>query len=122
VAQAALTETKPQMVTVRLARNHRPMERPNPEYTPNQKGDGKYLPPVFEVVGYWKDEIKRKKQDGTEVVVQKREFVKDEMAPSTVPGTGFASKLWANTVVRVLKDEAKYIRDNNIGTIEVDDD
>lgn len=94
---------KPPIVTVKLSRNYRPSDD-------------------FEVVGHWKDEIKVKNAAGQEVVVQKREFIKEEVAPPKLAGTGFADKLWAGTVIKVTKDEAKYIRAHEIGTVEVDDD
>ena len=94
---------KPPMVTVKLSRNYRPA------------GD-------FEIVGHWKDEIKVKNAAGQEVVVQKREFIRDEVAPPKLAGTGFADKLWAGTVLKVAKDEARHIRTHDIGTLEVEDD
>jgi hypothetical protein len=106
----------PAMLTVKLDRHYRPMEDPDP----NDKT--KRLPPVFEVVGYWKDEIKRKNPAGQEVVIQKREFIKGEAKPPVQAGTGSATKLLAGTVVKLRKSEAKYVRDNAIGTIEIDED
>lgn len=106
----------PPMVTIRLNRNYRP------------RGE-------YEVLGYWQKEIKVKSPAGIETIVQKREFVqkKDEdegsktfgkikSAPAVLAGTGFDSKLWADTVIKVPKDEARHIRSNEIGTLEIDDD
>lgn len=93
----------PKMVTIKLTRNYRP------------GGE-------FEIVGHWKDEIKVKNAAGQEVVVQKREFIPGETAPPRLAGTGFADKIWAGTVIKVGKDEAKAIRAADIGTVEVDDD
>lgn len=104
------------MVSVLLTRNYRPGE----DVDPNDKT--KRLPPVFEVVGYWKDEIKRKDPAGREVIIQKREFVPGETKPPVQAGTGSDTKLLAGTVVKLRKAEAKYVRDNAIGTIEIDDD
>jgi len=95
------------MVSVLLSRHYRPAEDPEP---------------VFEVLGYWKDEIKRKNPAGQEVIVQKREFIKGESKPPAQAGTGSATKLLAGTLVRLRKDEAKYVRENGIGTIEIDED
>jgi hypothetical protein len=93
----------PARVTIKLNRNYRP------------GGD-------FEVLGYWQDEVKVKNAAGQEVVVRPREFIKGEVAPPKLAGTGFANKLWAGTVIKVSKDEAKAIRAAEIGTVEVDDD
>lgn len=106
----------PTMVSVLLSRNYRPGE----DIDPADKT--KRLPPVFEVVGYWKDEIKRKDPAGREIIVQKREFVPGEAKPPVQAGTGSDTKLLAGTVVKLRKPEAKYVRDNGIGTIELDDD
>ena len=108
----------PAMLTVKLDRHYRPME----DLDPNDKEKAKRLPPVFEVVGYWKDEIKRKNPAGQEVIIQKREFIKGEAKPPAQAGTGSATKLLAGTVVKLRKSEAKYVRDNAIGTIEIDED
>jgi hypothetical protein len=104
------------MVSVLLAKNYRPQE----DIDPADKT--KRLPPVFEIVGYWKDEIKRKNPAGQEIIIQKREFVPDEARPPVQAGTGSDTKLLAGTVVKLRKSEAKYVRDNGIGTIELDDD
>jgi hypothetical protein len=103
-------------MTVKLDRHYRPMEDADPN------DQTKRLPPVFEVVGYWKDEIKRKNPAGQEVIIQKREFIKGEAKPPVQAGTGSATKLLAGTVVKLRKSEAKYVRDNAIGTIEIDED
>lgn len=106
----------PKMVSVLLSRNYRPAEDPDPA----KKGE--FLPPVFEVVGYWKDEIKRKDPAGREIIVQKREFVPGEAKPPAQAGTGSPNKLLAGTVIKLRKDEAKAVRNAGIGTIEIDDD
>lgn len=106
----------PKMVSVLLSKNYRPRE----DLDPADKA--KCLPPVFEVVGYWKDEIKRKNPAGQEIIVQKREFIPDEAKPPVQAGTGSDTKLLVGTVVKLRKDEAKYVRDHDIGTIEIDDD
>lgn len=107
---------QPKMVSVKLTRHYRPME----DIDPADKT--RHLPPVFEVVGYWTDEIKRKDPAGREIIVQKREFIAGETKPPVQAGTGSPLKLLSGTVVKVRKEEAKYIRDNGIGTIEIDDD
>ena len=93
----------PKMVTIKLTKNYRPGSD-------------------YEVVGYWQPEVKVKNAAGQEVVVRKREFIEGEKSPPTLAGTGFDTKLWAGTVIKIGKDEAKLIRQNDIGTVEVDDD
>lgn len=97
----------PKMVSVLLSRHYRPAEDPEP---------------VFEILGYWKDEIKRKNPAGQEIVIQKREFIKGESKPPALAGTGSPDKLLAGTLVRMRRDEAKRCRDLGIGTIEIDED
>lgn len=93
----------PKMVTIKLDRNYRPATE-------------------YEIVGHWKDEVKVKNPAGKEVVLRPREFVKGDAAPPKLAGTGFKDKLWAGTVIRIGKDEARTIRQSEIGTVEVDED
>jgi hypothetical protein len=108
---------KAKMVTVKLLRNYRPMERLDPS-DPKKKSR---LPPEFEVVGYWKPAVIVRNNLGKEETLTPAEFIQGENAPPPQAGVGFADKLWAGTVVRFLTDEAKYIRANGIGEIEIDD-
>ena len=102
---------KPKLVPVRLLRNYRPMTS------------------EFEVVGYHKEPVLRKRPDGKMVTVEEGGFIKDHdddgaiiPAPPAMVGTGFANKLNAGTVVRLPRDEAKRARDLKIGELELDDD
>lgn len=110
-------EAKPKMVTVKLLRNYRPMERLDPSDARKKNR----LPPEFEVVGYWKPAVIVRNKLGKEEILTPAEFIQGENAPPPQAGVGFADKLWAGTVVRFLTDEAKYIRANGIGEIEIDD-
>lgn len=101
---------KPKLVPVRLLRNYRPMSS------------------VFEVVGYHKEPIIRKRSDGKMVTIEEGGFFKETdddgavlPAPPPMVGTGFADKLNAGTVVRLPRDEAKRARDEKIGEYELDD-
>ena len=103
------------MVRVKLLRNYRPRELPDPA------NKGKYLPPVFEIVGHWKDAIVVRNKLGKDEELEPAKFIEGEPAPSSKAGVGYADKLWAGTIMRVASDEAKYIRANGIGEIEIDD-
>ena len=101
---------KPKLVPVRLLRNYRPMTD------------------VFEVVGYHKEAIIRKRPDGKMVTVEEGGFFKEHdeageiiPAPPAMVGTGFSDRLNAGTVVRLPRDEAKRARDLKIGELELDD-
>lgn len=102
--------TKPKLVPVRLLRNYRPMTD------------------VFEVVGYHKEAVIRKRPDGKMVTVEEGGFFKEHdeargiiPAPPAMVGTGFGDRLNAGTVVRLPRDEAKRARDLKIGELELDD-
>lgn len=101
---------KPKLVPVRLLRNYRPMTS------------------VFEVVGYHREPVIRKRSDGKMVTIEEGGFFKETdedgaiiSAPPAMVGTGFANKLNAGTVVRLPRDEAKRARDEKIGEHELDD-
>lgn len=101
---------KPKLVPVRLLRNYRP------------ESD------VFEVVGYHKEAIIRKRPDGKMVTVEEGGFFKETGddgeivgAPPAMVGTGFSDRLNVGTVVRLPRDEAKRARDLKIGELELDD-
>lgn len=103
---------KAKMVPVMLERHYRP------------KGE-------HEVLGYLQPEIKRKRPDGTFEIVQREEFIADanpetgviSPMPPPLAGVGtFSGKLWAGTKVRLPVDEAKFVRKEGIGAIEIDDD
>ena len=76
------------MFPVKLLKNYRPV--------------GEY-----DVVGYHRPEKVQKDTAGKMVVVQEAAFVEGEMAPPPFPGVGFATKIWAETVLRLPVDEAK---------------
>ena len=101
---------EPDWVTIKLLRNYRPNDH-------------------YEVLGYWQDEKTRKDSIGQIHVIQANEFIsrpradddpRIEPKPPAVAGTGFVNKLWAGTVIRVPKDEAKFLRKEGIGEVEID--
>lgn len=102
---------KPKLVAVKLLRNYRPMTD------------------VYEIVGYEKEAVIRKRPDGKMVEVEAGGFFKETdeetgeimPAPPTMPGTGFDNKLNVGTVVRLPREEAKRARDLKIGEYELDD-
>jgi len=89
------------LVSIKLDRNYRPAG-------------------YYEVVGWHKEEVKRKNAAGQMVVVEPAEFIADQIKPPVVAGTGFANKVWAGTVLRVPETEARTIRKNGIGSVEID--
>lgn len=97
-------------VTVKLLRNYRPRGQ-------------------VEIVGYHKEPILRKRPDGKIVTLEPGGFVIETDpdtgqiigAPPALPGTGFADRLNAGTVIRVGVDEAKRMRTEKIGEVEIDD-
>ena len=69
-----------------------------------------YVPKgAYEIVGYLKDEVKRKNPAGQWVVVEKEEFIEGEMKPHPSPGVGFPDKIWAGTTIRLPVEEAKHL-------------
>jgi hypothetical protein len=104
----------PKMVRVKLLRNYRPQEA----LAADKKSR---LPPVFEIVGHWKPAVVVRNKLGKDEELEPAKFIDGEPAPSSKAGVGYADKLWAGTIVRVTSDEAKYMRANNIGEIEIDD-
>lgn len=109
-ADAVQTRRAARKVTIRLLRNYRPM------------GD-------FDVLGYHKDPVLRKRPDGKMVTIEPGGFVTETdpetgkimSAPSVRPGTGFADRVNAGTVIRVPSDEARRMREHKIGEVEIDD-
>jgi hypothetical protein len=106
---AKIEAAKPKLTPVRLLRNYRPMGQ-------------------FEVVGYHKEAVIRKRSDGKMVTIEEGGFFKETdddgdimPAPPSMVGTGFADKLNVGTVVRLPRDEAKRARDEKIGEYELDD-
>ena len=100
----AEVQTSPKMIPMKLERNYRPGSE------------------NFTIVGHTKPEVRRKTAAGVEVVVEAEEFVKGEAMPAKYPGVGFANKFWAGTVLKLPEDEAKAIRKNGIGSVEIADD
>lgn len=100
----------PKMVTVRLLRNYQPF------------GD------TYEVLGYHKDPVIRKRSDGKMVTVEPGGFITERddngkimPAPPAMPGTGFTGRLNVGTQVRLPIEEAKRVRAEKIGEYEIDD-
>lgn len=63
----------------------------------------------FETVGWDRPEIKKKGPGGKIVVIQEAAFIKGERAPPAVAGTGYESKVWAGTTIKLPAEEAKHI-------------
>lgn len=99
--QAAIEANKPKMIAVRLLRNYNP--------------EGEY-----EVVGYDRPEIKVKDAGGKPVVIQEAAYIKGEEAPPPTPGVGSGRRVWAGTTIRIPVEEARTVRKNGIGEIEID--
>lgn len=95
------TEPAMRKVTVKLLRNYRPASE-------------------AEIVGYHKPAVMVRNVSGKEVEVEAAAFIEGEIAPPPQAGVGFADKLWAGTVIRLPTDEAKHVKANGIGEIEVD--
>lgn len=107
--RAAIEANKPKMVTMTLLRHYRP------------GGE-------FEVLGWNKKPVVRKRPDGKLVETEPGGFIEElddngniMPAPAALPGTGFADKILAGTVIRVGVDEAKKMRANGIAEREIDD-
>lgn len=98
----AAAPPKRRMVRVKLTRNYRP------------SGD-------FETVGHHREAVFVKNVAGKEVEVEPAAFIEGEAAPPPQAGVGFETKIWAGTVIRLTTDEAKSVRANGIGEVEVDD-
>lgn len=92
---AAAPQPSEQLFPVRLLKNYRPA------------GD-------YEVVGYHRPEIKQKDTAGKMIVVQEAAFIEGEMSPPPFAGVGFESKVWAETVLKLPKDEAKRLVGKNL--------
>lgn len=70
----------------------------NKNYAP--KGD-------YEIIGYWKPEVKKKAAAGGWIIEEPEKFIKGEMKPHPNPGVGFPNKIWAGTHIKLPVDEAK---------------
>lgn len=68
----------------------------------------------YEIVGYLKEAVKQKDAAGNWRVIEKEEFVRGEMKPHSMPGVGFANKIWAGTHIKLPIDEAKSVVAKNI--------
>jgi hypothetical protein len=92
----------PKMRAMELKRHYRPMGE-------------------FELVGYNQPEIKRKRPDGHEEVIQKAAFLPNEMAPSPMSGVEVKGKIWASTIIKVPVDEARVMKANGIADAAIED-
>jgi hypothetical protein len=117
LAEPPVAAPKPKMVRVKLLRNYRPQE----QIDPTDPKKLRRLDPVFEIVGHWKPAVIVRNKLGKEETLSPEVFVEDEPAPSPKAGVGYVDKIWAGTIVRFTADEARYIRANGIGEIEIDD-
>lgn len=81
-----------------------------------------YVPKgAYEIVGYVKEEVKRKDAAGTWRIVEPEEFIEGEMKPHATPGVGYGAvvekdgnvvlnaKIWAGTHIKLPLDEAKHL-------------
>lgn len=94
--------------------------KPDEELT-TIKLDRHYCPKgYYEVVGYHKEAVFRKRPDGQVVETEKAEFIPNERKPPSIAGVGFVTKIWAGTVLRLPKSEAREIRNAKIGSVEID--
>lgn len=89
-------------VLIRLLRNYRPAG-------------------LFEIVGHEKPAKFKKNAAGQEVEVEPAVFVAGEQPDPPTPGTGFETKIWAGTLIRLSVEEAKRVRRLEIGEYEIDD-
>jgi len=117
VVSPPVAPAAPKMVRAKLLRNYRPQEALDPT-DPAKK---RRLAPVFEIVGHLKPAVVVRNVLGKEEILEPEKFIDDEAAPSPKAGVGFADKIWAGTIVRFTAEEARYIRANGIGEIEIDD-
>jgi hypothetical protein len=116
------------MVPVKLLRNDRPWACDDETTTSKHPLTGapvvtvrsKPFPPE-NIVGYTRPAKLRKNSAGQMVEVESALFVKGEQMPAKTPGTGFANKIWAGTVIRLPIEEAKAVRKAGIGEYELDD-
>jgi hypothetical protein len=100
---AAIEANKPKMVPVLLSRHYRP------------RGE-------HEIAGHWTQQVEKKNVlTGKMEVVKPSEFIANEPAPPPMAGVGTSSpKLWAGTLVRLPAEEAKTVRREGIGTVEIE--
>ncbi len=75
----------------------------------------------YEIVGYHKDPVFKKFPDGTTRETSPAEFISGEKKPSAFAGVEFRNKLWAGSVVRFPESEARQIRRDKIGNVELAD-
>lgn len=116
-ALAPVIPAAPKMARVKLLRNYRPFEPLDPA-DPKKKDR---LPPTFEIVGHWRPAVVVRNILGKEEVLEPEKFIEGEPAPAPKAGVGYMDKLWAGSIVRFTTDEAKRIKANGIGEIEIDD-
>lgn len=102
-SEAPVMPAKPdeELTTIKLDRHYRPMG-------------------YYEIVGWHKEAVFRKRPDGQVVEVEKAEFIPGEKKPPLIAGVGFATKIWAGTVLRLPKSEAREVRNAKIGSVEID--
>jgi hypothetical protein len=89
-------------VLIRLLRNYRPLGQ-------------------FEIVGHEKPAKFKKNAAGLEVEIEAAVFIEGEQTPPPTPGTGFETKIWAGTLIRLPVEEGKRLRNLGIGEYEIDD-
>lgn len=124
MAQAALAKTETADTAFELYKDVPPAKTVTVKLLRNYRPSG-----AFEIVGYHKDPILRKRPDGKMIVIEEGGFMVEKDpdtdkiigAPPALPGTGFADRLNANTVIRVAPAEAKRMKAEKIGEVEIDD-
>lgn len=60
-----------------------------------------------EIVGYHQQRIVAKDAGGREIVKQEAAFIPGAMHPPPHPGVGYPNKIWARTVVKLPREEAR---------------
>lgn len=107
----AIEANKPKTVAVKLLKNYRPLDI---EVDPEGGVTG------VDVVGYDKAPVLRKNAAGTMIEVEKGGFIRGQQPPPATPGTGFPTKVWAGTTIRLPVEEAKAVRKAGIGEYELE--
>lgn len=97
------------------------MPQPNGEKLHKITLDRHYRPDgYYEVVGWHKEEVVKKRADGTTIITEPAEFIPGVVKPHHIGGVGFPTKIWAGTVLMIQETEAKRMRKLGIGSIEID--
>lgn len=97
------------------------MPPPNGEKLHKITLDRHYRPEgYYEVIGWHKEEVVKKRADGTTIITEPAEFIPGVVKPHHIGGVGFQTKIWAGTVLMIQETEAKRMRKLGIGSVEID--